>query len=138
LCISSVASAATYDPILDGYSMKAMTENIGAPAFWDAGLTGAGIDVAMVDTGVAPVEGLPPRQDHQRSGSLARISGFEPANLDTNGHGTFIAGLIAGKDSILQQPYSKAPPAYIEESLRTLASSVSKSEPPMEASMSPR
>ena len=33
LCISSPASAAIYDVILDGYSMKAMTENIGATEF---------------------------------------------------------------------------------------------------------
>ena len=30
-------------------------------------------------------------------------------NLDTNGHGTFMAGLIAGKDAGLSAPYSDAP-----------------------------
>ena len=30
-------------------------------------------------------------------------------NLDTNGHGTFMAGLIAGKDSTLTAPYANAP-----------------------------
>jgi serine protease AprX len=30
-------------------------------------------------------------------------------NLDTNGHGTFMAGLIAGKDSSLSAPYASAP-----------------------------
>jgi serine protease AprX len=30
-------------------------------------------------------------------------------NLDTNGHGTFMAGLIAGKDSTLAAPYATAP-----------------------------
>jgi serine protease AprX len=32
-------------------------------------------------------------------------------NLDTNGHGTFMAGLIAGKDASLTSPYATAPAA---------------------------
>ena len=109
LCTTSLASAATYDPRLDGYSMKAMTENIGATAFWDAGFTGAGVDVAVIDTGVAPVEGLA-TPDKIVNGPDLSLESQAPnlEHLDTNGHGTFIAGLIAGKDSDLQQPYSAA------------------------------
>jgi serine protease AprX len=59
---------------------------------------------------VAPVEGLA-TSDKIINGPDLSLESQAPnlANLDTNGHGTFIAGLIAGKDSILQQPYSKAP-----------------------------
>jgi serine protease AprX len=110
LCNSSLASATAYDPALDAYSMKAMTENIGATAFWDAGYTGAGIDVAVIDTGVAPVEGLATPNKIINGPDLSLESQAPNlAHLDTNGHGTFIAGLIAGKDSNLQQPYSDAP-----------------------------
>ena len=110
LFASSQAGATGYSPALDGYSMRAMTENIGATAFWDEGITGAGIDVAVIDTGVAPVEGLT-TPDKIIYGPDLSLESQAPnlTHLDTNGHGTFIAGLIAGKDSNLQQPYSDAP-----------------------------
>ena len=111
LCGSAhVSAAAVYDPALDAYSMKAMTENIGATEFWDEGITGAGVDVAVIDTGVAPVEGLA-TPDKIINGPDLSLESQAPnlTHLDTNGHGTFIAGLIAGKDSTLQQPYSHAP-----------------------------
>ncbi len=110
LCSTSFVSAAAYDPALDGYSMKAMTENIGATAFWNQGVTGEGVDVAVIDTGIAPVEGLA-MPDKIINGPDLSLESQAPnlAHLDTNGHGTFIAGLIAGKDSTLHQPYSQAP-----------------------------
>jgi serine protease AprX len=39
-------------------SMTAITRLTGAQAMWKAGFTGAGIDVAVVDTGTAPVPSL--------------------------------------------------------------------------------
>ncbi len=102
LCTGSYASAAAYDPNLDGYSMKAMTHNIGATDFWDDGFTGAGVDVAVIDTGVAPIEGLATPGKIINGPDLSLESQAPNlAHLDTNGHGTFIAGLIAGKDSSL-------------------------------------
>ena len=103
-------AAAGYDPATDPYSMKALTQNIGVTAFWDQGYTGAGVDVAVIDTGVAPVEGLaiPGKIIYGPDLSL-ESQAPHLTHLDTNGHGTFMAGIIAGKDSALTVPYKNAP-----------------------------
>jgi hypothetical protein len=49
---------ATYDPATDVDSMNAVTRYTGAVDWWNTGYTGAGVDVAVIDTGVSPVEGL--------------------------------------------------------------------------------
>jgi serine protease AprX len=117
--VSAVTPAAslavTYDPGTDPYSMANTTNWIGAEAWWQAGFTGAGVDVAVIDTGVSPVEGLatPGKVVYGPDLSLESQNG-SLRNLDTNGHGTFMAGLIAGRDSSVQQPYAAAAPsAYL-------------------------
>jgi serine protease AprX len=52
------AGAAVYDPSADPNSMAATTLYTGAQAWWNAGYTGRGVDVAVIDSGVAPVPGL--------------------------------------------------------------------------------
>jgi serine protease AprX len=56
--VAGPAAAATYDPAADVYSMAATTANTGATAWWNAGYTGRGMDVAVIDTGGAPVPDL--------------------------------------------------------------------------------
>jgi serine protease AprX len=107
--VSSGADSA-YDPATDSYSMHAVTASIGARAWWDAGYTGRGVDVAVIDTGVAPVAGLDDPDKVVYGPDLSFES--QAPNLtrfDTNGHGTFIAGLVAGRAPGLAQPYSAAP-----------------------------
>jgi serine protease AprX len=101
--------SAAYDPATDAYSMPNLTAQMGAPTWWNAGYTGQGVDVAVIDTGVAPVAGLntPGKVVYGPDLSLESQSPF--ASLDTNGHGTFMAGLIAGHDSTLTAPYASAP-----------------------------
>lgn len=108
----TAAAGNSYDPATDRYSMKALTEMAGVTAFWDQGITGAGVDVALIDTGVSPVEGLT-GQGKIVNGADLSFESQSPAltHLDTNGHGTFMAGLIAGHDTALTAPYSAAPPS---------------------------
>src|SRR4029079_11488436 len=57
------------------------------------------IDVAIIDSGVAPVMGLDGRNKVVYGPDLS-LESQAPAltNLDTLGHGTLMAGLIAGND----------------------------------------
>ena len=82
-------------------SWKRNIEAIKAKEVWKAGYAGQGVDVAMVDSGVAPVEGI---KDHLVYGpDLSFESQADNLrNLDTFGHGTHLAGIIAGRDSSIQ------------------------------------
>jgi serine protease AprX len=50
--------AAAYTPTTDAGSLYTTTLQTGARAYWKAGYTGKGVDVAVIDTGAAPVPGL--------------------------------------------------------------------------------
>ena len=88
-----------YKPTGDPYSMASTAGAIGAATAWSHGITGAGVDVAVLDSGVTPVQGLagpgkivngPDLSFDSQTPAVAYLDGF--------GHGTFMAGLIAGKD----------------------------------------
>ncbi len=104
------SSKPKYDPATDVNSMGLTSGYMGASVFWDAGFTGRGVDVAIIDSGVAPVPGLdgPDKLIHGPDLSFESQSP-DLRNLDTFGHGTFMAGLIAGHDADLATPYSSAP-----------------------------
>ncbi len=58
---------------------------------------GTGIDVALIDTGVSPVDGLDGKGKVLHGPDLSmEASAPEVAFLDTYGHGTHMAGVIAG------------------------------------------
>jgi len=105
---SSTYSTA-YDPGSDGYSMSMITQLTGARGWWSAGYTGKGVDVALIDSGVVPVQGLSDPNKIVNGPDLSLESqASNLRNLDTYGHGTFMAGLIAGRDST---PSAGAPPS---------------------------
>ncbi|HYP23264.1 MAG TPA: S8 family serine peptidase [Actinomycetota bacterium] len=71
---------------------------------WHDGFTGKGVDVALIDSGVLPVEGLTYPGKVVNGPDLSLESGSEPHRyLDTFGHGTHMAGIIAGRDAAVTE-----------------------------------
>ncbi len=77
---------------------------IGAGAYWQAGFTGQGVDVAIIDTGAAEVAGLN-TGNVLHGPDLSFDSQFpELIHTDGYGHGTHLAGIIAGREDASTAP----------------------------------
>ena len=89
-----------YSPATDSYSLAAQEATAGVRQAWARGYTGQGIDVAVLDSGVSPVDGLATPGKVVLGPDLTPES-QDPATrqLDTFGHGTHMAGIIAGRDT---------------------------------------
>jgi serine protease AprX len=96
---ADVAPALGYDPVADKGSLYNIEQAIGAQDLYAAGFTGKGVGVALIDTGVAPVPGL--TSGNVVDGPDLSFDSQDPAtaHVDGFGHGTHLAGIIAGRDT---------------------------------------
>ena len=88
------------DPNKHPGSWLKVAKNTKLYEMWQRGWTGEGIDVALIDSGVAPVPGI----DMQViNGPDLSFDSQAPdlTAIDTYGHGTHMAGLIAGRDAAI-------------------------------------
>ena len=95
-----VALGSTYSPVTDLGSPYNVTQMTGAQTYWKAGYTGKGVDIALIDSGVVPVDGLTYAGKVVNGPDLSFESQAPNLRyLDTFGHGTHMAGIIAGRAS---------------------------------------
>lgn len=81
-------------------TLQEVTQTIGARDFWRAGFTGKGVDIAVIDTGVADVPGLTGADKLLHGVDVSFDASFADwAQRDGFGHGTHLAGIAAGRDA---------------------------------------
>lgn len=106
--VTSARSAAGVDKIwLDGkreISLDRSVPQIGAPAAWQAGYTGKGVSVAVLDTGIDA-------SHPDLAGQVAGAKNFTDESAeDLVGHGTHVASTIAGTAAASNGKYTGVAP----------------------------
>ena len=99
--------SSVYEPTSDFGSVYNAQLRSGVGELHEAGLTGKGVTVALIDTGIVPVDGLRTAGKIIYGPDLSFESqAANLRNLDTYGHGTHMAGIIAGRDDAAVAPYT--------------------------------
>jgi serine protease AprX len=78
-------------------SLYNVARQIQADDLWDDGVTGQGVGVALIDSGVAPVPNITANLVNGPDLSLDATGGNQDG-VDAFGHGTHMAGIIAGRE----------------------------------------
>jgi serine protease AprX len=103
---------ATFDP-LDGAALASSPGivEVGAPDAWrQLGVTGKGIGVAILDSGIAPHPDLAGRIVASVDFTSGRTAGTLVAPADPGGHGTHVAGLVGGDGTASGGAYAGVAP----------------------------
>jgi hypothetical protein len=83
-------------------SLDQSVQQVGAPRAWQAGYTGKGVKVAVLDTGYDP-------QHPDLAGTVAAARDFTASQSgvqDKNGHGTHVATIVAGSGAASSGRYT--------------------------------
>src|SRR3954470_7371322 len=94
---TSWKGAAPYDAHDYSGSLYNVARQINADDMWGDGISGKGVGVALIDSGVAPVPNIAANLVNGPDLSLD-ATGTTQDGVDAFGHGTHMGGIIAGKD----------------------------------------
>lgn len=113
------ATDGTWRAQKDASSLWSISAGNGAQTVWkkrDVGgrpIIGSGVTVALLDTGVVPVNGL--AGDKVVNGPDLSFESQAPgqSHLDGFGHGTHMAGIIGGRDASIAAGHENDPAAFV-------------------------
>lgn len=84
----------------DGKTSTDYPEVVGADVVWDAGVTGDGVTIAVLDTGIVKLPSIKKDADGNSGRVVAWADMIESSDkpVDPNGHGSHVAGVMVNSD----------------------------------------